>query len=104
MPFDVVEHFPGSKELRITADDGFAFLAVIGIENEIPQKLCHTVFRKSTGNHGEQRTDAVGHLVRIVCLVPCVVIGIGREDAAHLGIGTITDYRQEAILHQLGNS
>ena len=103
MLFDIIKHLSGGKELRITADDGFTLLAVVGIEYEISQKLNDTVFGKGAGNHGEQRTDAVGHLVRIICLVPGIVIGIGREDAAHFGIGTVADNRQEAILHQLGN-
>ena len=103
MLFDIIKHLSGGKELRITANDGFTLLAVVGIEYEISQKLNDTVFGKGAGSHGEQRTDAVGHLIRVICLVPCVVISVWRKDAAHLGVGTIADNGKETVLHQFGD-
>ena len=65
MLFDVGKHPPGGKELRIASYDSFALFAAIRVEYEITEQLDNAAFCEGTGNHREQRTDAVGNLIRI---------------------------------------
>ena len=100
---DVIEHLVCAKELWIAADNRLILFAVIRIEDEVSKDLQHTILCKSSLNHGQQRADTVGNLVGVIRLIPRVIELVRREDASEPGVGPITDDREEAILHELGN-
>lgn len=76
---------------------------VIRVEYEIPEQRNHSVLGKSTGNHRKKRTDAVRNFVVVIRFIPCIIIGIRCENAAHFCIGTIANHGQETVFHQLWN-
>lgn len=101
MQADVVEHFRRGKVLRISADNCFAMLTVVWIEDEVTDDFHQPRLGKSTFHHRKQGAYSIGDLVFIIRLIPCIEILVRREDSAHLGIGAVADNRQTAILQKL---